>query len=99
MAPLSCTIEADERVSAAGEVVRGLNETDLRAKLEGLKAKNIEALTVSLINAYANDAHERRIADGFEDVVVNVHDGVMGYGLWVVGWPVDPRSSIPDRKV
>lgn len=62
MAPLSCTIEADERVSAGGEVVRGLNEDDLRAKLEGLKAKNIEALTVSLINAYANDAHERRVA-------------------------------------
>jgi N-methylhydantoinase A len=62
MAPLSCTIEADERIGAAGDVVRELNEADLRAKLEALKAKNIEALTVCLINAFANDGHERQIA-------------------------------------
>ncbi|MFO0512585.1 MAG: hydantoinase/oxoprolinase N-terminal domain-containing protein, partial [Gammaproteobacteria bacterium] len=30
MAPLACTIEADERVSAKGEVVRGLDEEALR---------------------------------------------------------------------
>ena len=72
MAPLSCTIEADERVSASGEVVRELNEADLRAKLEALKAKNIEALTVSLINAYANDAHERRIAEIAREVMPDI---------------------------
>ena len=61
MAPLSCTIEADERVGARGEVVRALDEPALRRSLRGLKAKKIEALTVSLINSYSNDTHERRI--------------------------------------
>ena len=61
MAPLACTIEADERVSAKGEVVRALNEPALRESLRALKAKKIEALTVSLINSFANSAHERRI--------------------------------------
>ena len=61
MAPLSCTIEADERVSAKGEVVRALNEKSLRESLRALKAKNIEALTVSLINSFANDSHEKRV--------------------------------------
>jgi len=61
LAPLSCTIEADERIGARGEVVKGLDEDAGRVSLRALKAKNIEALTVSLINAYANDAHERRI--------------------------------------
>ncbi|MFO1427675.1 MAG: hydantoinase/oxoprolinase N-terminal domain-containing protein [Steroidobacteraceae bacterium] len=61
MAPLACTIEADERVSAKGEVVHALNESALRESLRGLRAKKIEALTVSLINAYANDAHEKRV--------------------------------------
>ena len=61
MAPLSCTIEADERVSAKGEVVRALNEKALRESLRGLKSKNIEALTVSLINSFAYDAHEKRV--------------------------------------
>ncbi|MCS6948197.1 MAG: hydantoinase/oxoprolinase family protein, partial [Steroidobacteraceae bacterium] len=61
MAPLACTVEADERMSAKGEVVRKLDETALRASLRSLKAQKIEALTVSLINAYANDAHEKRV--------------------------------------
>jgi len=61
MAPLACTIEADERVSAKGEVVRKLDEPALRESLRGLKAKKIEALTVSLINSFANVAHEKRV--------------------------------------
>jgi N-methylhydantoinase A len=61
MAPLSCTIEADERVSAKGDVVRPLNEAALRDSLRRLKAKKIEALTVSLINSFANDSHEKRV--------------------------------------
>ena len=61
MAPLSCTVEAQERVGARGEIVRPLDEKHLRGQLCSLRAKNIEALTVSLINAYANDKHEKRI--------------------------------------
>src|SRR5690606_36935586 len=61
LAPLSCTIEAHERIGARGEVVEPLDEERLRADLQSLKAKDIEALTVCLINAFANDAHERRV--------------------------------------
>ncbi len=61
MAPLSLTIEADERVSSRGDVVRKLDERALREALKELKSKKIQALTVSLINAFSNDSHERRI--------------------------------------
>lgn len=61
MAPLACTIEADERVSAKGEIVHKLDEAKLRESLRTLKKQKIEALTVSLINSFANDGHERRI--------------------------------------
>lgn len=61
MAPLALTIEADERVGAKGDVVRKLDEGKLRASLRELKAKQIEALTVSLVNSFANDSHEKRI--------------------------------------
>src|SRR5512145_2678742 len=61
MAPLSCTIEAHERISAKGEVVEKLNEARLREDLRGLRSKKVEALTVSLINSFANDAHEQRV--------------------------------------
>jgi len=63
LAPLALTIEADERISARGDIVHGLDEHSLRAKLRQLRTKNIEALTVSLINSFANDVHERRIAE------------------------------------
>jgi N-methylhydantoinase A len=63
MAPLSCTIEADERVSAQGEVVHELDEDRLRTDLRGLHLKKIEALTVSLINSFANAAHEKRVRE------------------------------------
>jgi N-methylhydantoinase A len=63
MAPLSCTIEAHERVSAKGEVVEKLNEAKLREDLRRLKSKKVEALTVSLINSFANDAHEQRVLE------------------------------------
>ncbi|MDE2305122.1 MAG: hydantoinase/oxoprolinase family protein [Gammaproteobacteria bacterium] len=61
MAPLECTIEAHERIGARGEVVESLDEKQLRADLRTLKTRGIEALTVSLINSYANPVHERRV--------------------------------------
>jgi N-methylhydantoinase A len=62
IAPLALTIEADERVGAKGEVVRKLDEAQLEDDLKKLKAKGIEALTVSLINSYANGVNERKVA-------------------------------------
>ena len=61
LAPLSCTIEADERMGADGSVVRKLNKTALTRELKKLKKENIEALTISLVNSYANPAHERAV--------------------------------------
>ena len=61
LAPLSCTIEADERMGADGKAVRPLNVPALKKELEYLKGENIEALTISLINSYANAAHEKAV--------------------------------------
>jgi N-methylhydantoinase A len=63
MAPLSCTIEAIERIGAKGDVVLALDESPLRQGLRSLKSKSIEALTVSLINSFANAVHERRVRE------------------------------------
>ena len=72
MAPLALTIEADERVGSKGDVVTALDETKLRGELRALGAKNIEALTVSLINAFANDQHERRIKEIAQEVLPGI---------------------------
>jgi N-methylhydantoinase A len=59
LAPLELTIEANERIGADGDVVSPLDEAELRVQLENLSKKGIQALTISLINAYANDIHEQ----------------------------------------
>ncbi len=62
IAPLACTVEADERMGADGKVVRPLKKTDLTRQLKALKKENIEALTISLINSYASGANEKEVA-------------------------------------
>lgn len=63
LAPLECTIEADERVGADGSIVRELDEAKLRIELARLKNENIEALTVCLVNSYTNGENEKRVAE------------------------------------
>ena len=61
LAPLELTIEADERIGAKGEIVQPLDEEALKQSLTALAKQGIEALTVSLMNAYANGTHEERV--------------------------------------
>jgi N-methylhydantoinase A len=72
MAPLELTVEADERVAADGAIVRPLNEESLIERLEFLKDRGIEALTVCLINSFANGSHEQRIRDIAAEVMPDI---------------------------
>lgn len=63
LAPLALTMEAVERVDAQGRIVTPLDEERLIADLRDLRKKGIDALAVSLIHSYANDAHELRVAE------------------------------------
>ncbi|MFP6778040.1 MAG: hydantoinase/oxoprolinase family protein [Alphaproteobacteria bacterium] len=72
LAPLEATIEAIERRDARGGLVKALEEDDLRGKLEGLKKRGIQALTVSLINAYANGETEARIREIAEEIMPDI---------------------------
>lgn len=72
MAPLALTIEADERIGARGDVVRKLDVKALKRDLKALKKKGIEALTISLINSYANGEHEKEVAKIAREVMPDV---------------------------
>ncbi len=72
LAPLSLTIEADERVDAAGNIVAPLDEKKLIADLRGLRDKGVDALAVSLIHSYANDRHEKRVAELAAEILPGV---------------------------
>ena len=62
LAKLEDTVEIKGRMDAFGKEVRPVDDADIRAQLEKLKGQGIEALTISLINAYLNGEHERRVA-------------------------------------
>lgn len=72
LAPLACTIEADERMGADGKVVRELDENALRASLKKLVGENIEAMTISLINSYANPKTEKAVAKIVKEVMPGI---------------------------
>jgi N-methylhydantoinase A len=61
MAALADTREVKGRMNAQGAQVRPIDEDEIRAVIKTLGESGIEALTISLINAYANGAHEARI--------------------------------------
>ena len=63
LADLENTVEVDERISSTGEVIRVLDEDDVRAQLGKLRGNGIQALAVSLINSFADPAHERRVRE------------------------------------
>ena len=72
LAPLELTIEANERISALGEIVEPLDENAIADEIEKLKGSGVEALTISLINAYANGEHEQRIRNIAERIMPGV---------------------------
>jgi N-methylhydantoinase A len=61
LARLEDTVTVKGRIDSAGSEVRPLDDSDIRAKLGVLKARGVEAITVSLLNAYASGAHEKRV--------------------------------------
>ena len=63
LAPLALTVEADERVDARGNIVKPLDEAGLRNQIGRPKNKGVQALTISLINSFANDLHEKQVRD------------------------------------
>jgi N-methylhydantoinase A len=63
LAALEHTFEVKERVGARGQIVRELDEESVRQALQKLRSAGVEAVTVSLINAFANAAHECRIRE------------------------------------
>ncbi len=62
LAALEDTLEVVGRMDSLGQEIVPLDMAQARTALMQLKAQNIEALTISLVNAFVNGAHEQRIA-------------------------------------
>jgi N-methylhydantoinase A len=72
LAALEDTVTISGRMNAAGEEVRPISDDNIRGALRQLKVQGVEAITVSLINAYANGAHEKRVGELAREIMQNV---------------------------
>jgi N-methylhydantoinase A len=62
LVPRRLRFEVDERMGPKGIAWRLLDEAGVHALAERIAAEGVEAIAVSLLHAYANPAHERRVA-------------------------------------
>jgi len=63
LVPRQLRFEIDERTGPRGEALRALDEADVRAAAERIRAAGIEAVAVCYLHSYANPAHERRTGE------------------------------------
>ncbi|GAA4910197.1 N-methylhydantoinase A [Actinomycetospora succinea] len=61
--PRAMTEEVTERVDYAGRVVCPLDEDDVRRAVRALRDRGAEVIAVALLWSFANDEHERRVAE------------------------------------
>ena len=61
-----------ERMAHTGAVQQALTEAEIERMLAWFDGRGIAAVAVSLLHAYANPAHERRVADALRGVVPHV---------------------------
>ena len=72
LASLEDTVTVKGRMDADGTEIRPLDESEIREKLAGLRDSGVEAITVSLINAYVNGAHETRIGEVAREMMPDI---------------------------
>ncbi|RRN66028.1 hydantoinase/oxoprolinase family protein [Caulobacter sp. 602-1] len=72
LAALVDTFEIGGRMDARGAELEPIDDAEIRSALERLKAQGVEAITVSLMNAYLNGAHERRVGELAAEIMGDV---------------------------
>ncbi|MBV8168691.1 MAG: hydantoinase/oxoprolinase family protein, partial [Alphaproteobacteria bacterium] len=63
LVPRRWRFEVTERIDAQGVVVTALDESELPALIEAIRREALEAVAVSCLFSFLNDAHERRIGE------------------------------------
>lgn len=66
-------LELTERMGADGTAVTPLDEADLEKIAKVLRDEKVESVAVSLLNAYVNDAHERRAVEVLRKLLPGVY--------------------------
>jgi N-methylhydantoinase A len=79
--PLELVREVGGRLNFRGEELRPLDEESVRQAARFFRERNIRAVAICLIHAYANDAHEKRALDilreEYPDCTVSISSQVL----------------------
>ena len=70
--PASRILEVRERIGAGGVVLQPLDERSVEAAAGALRRLEVDAVAVCLLHAFANPAHERRVAEMLRDLLPGV---------------------------
>ena len=73
LVPRFLRVEVDERMTHKGEVYTPIEAGSVSEAMKQLKAHGVESVAVSLINAYANPAHEQAVREVLQKEAPGVH--------------------------
>lgn len=73
LVPRRYRYEVTERIAGSGRVIAPLDVDEVRRLVPALREAGIEAVAVSLLNAYANPAHEEEIARLLSEALPDVY--------------------------
>ncbi len=80
LVPRSLRLPVRERLSAGGEALIPLDEQSVRDLVPVLRENGVESVAIGLIHAYANPAHEQRVAailgEAFPDLPISLSSEV-----------------------
>ena len=74
--PLACRemrFEADERVLFDGTVEKALSVSEVNCLVDAVRSCSADAVAISLLHAYANDVHERQLAEAIQMALPGVY--------------------------
>jgi len=75
--PREMIVGVKERVDSAGQVIRPLDENDVREKVRYLVGKGARAFVVSLLWGFLNSIHEKRVKEIIRSEYQEFHIGYM----------------------
>ena len=73
LVPRYLRVEVDERTTHKGEAFHPLDKESVRQAMAALQKQGVESVAVSLINAYANPAHEQAVRKVLAEVAPEMH--------------------------
>jgi N-methylhydantoinase A/oxoprolinase/acetone carboxylase beta subunit len=94
--PRTMIVGVKERIDSTGQVLRPLDEDDVRRKLRVLMDRGARSIVVSLLWSFANPAHEQRVKEIVREEYKEYH---IGYLPVVLSSQVVPKLGEYERTM